>query len=97
MKKIIPFLLLVVLLGFAACENFNGASTDYSSNSNSSNSNSGSSNGSGSGAEESSVYITDTGNKYHKSSCSYLSKSKILISREEAKKNGYGPCSVCKP
>lgn len=43
------------------------------------------------------VYVTNTGKKYHKSSCSYLSKSKISISLEDAKSSGYTPCKRCKP
>lgn len=43
------------------------------------------------------VYITKTGAKYHRAGCRYLSKSCIPISLEEAKKRGYGPCSVCNP
>jgi hypothetical protein len=43
------------------------------------------------------VYITETGEKYHKGSCRFLSKSKIEISLESAIKQGYEPCSVCKP
>ncbi|MDQ1274037.1 MAG: competence protein ComEC [Planctomycetota bacterium] len=43
------------------------------------------------------VYITDTGSKYHRDGCRYLSKSKIAISLDEAKSQGYTPCSVCKP
>ena len=43
------------------------------------------------------VYITNTGAKYHKDGCQYLSQSKIAISLAEACKQGYTPCSVCKP
>jgi hypothetical protein len=43
-----------------------------------------------------SVYITRTGKKYHRAGCRYLSKSKISISLDEAKK-WYTPCSVCNP
>lgn len=43
------------------------------------------------------VYITNTGKKYHKGSCSYLSKSKIPITLNDAKTKGYGSCSKCKP
>lgn len=43
------------------------------------------------------VYITDTGAKYHKAGCQYLSKSKNSITLREAKERGYTPCSVCKP
>lgn len=42
------------------------------------------------------VYVTRTGKKYHRGSCSYLRRSKILISLEEAKL-GYSPCSRCSP
>lgn len=43
------------------------------------------------------VYITKTGEKYHKGNCRYLSMSKIEITLENAVKQGYEPCSVCKP
>ena len=43
------------------------------------------------------VYITRTGRKYHRGSCSYLRKSKIPISLKEACARGYTPCSRCKP
>ena len=44
----------------------------------------------------STVYITRTGKKYHRGSCSYLKYSKIPISLTDAKR-GYSPCSVCNP
>ena len=47
--------------------------------------------------KEITVYITETGEKYHKDGCKYLSKSKIPISLSEAVSEGYGACSVCKP
>ena len=47
--------------------------------------------------KEITVYITKTGAKYHRSGCRYLSKSKISISLENAKEQGYSPCSVCNP
>ncbi len=43
------------------------------------------------------VYITDTGKKYHNSGCRYLSKSRISISLTKARQRGYTACSVCKP
>jgi cytoskeletal protein RodZ len=43
------------------------------------------------------VYITRTGEKYHRDGCRYLSRSKIPISLSDAKSAGYGPCSVCNP
>ena len=41
------------------------------------------------------VYITNSGSKYHKANCSYLSKSKISIDLSKAKSQGYEPCSKC--
>ena len=41
------------------------------------------------------VYVTRTGEKYHKSSCSYLRQSKIEINLSDAKRHGYTSCSRC--
>ena len=46
--------------------------------------------------KEVTVYITKTGNKYHRAGCRYLSKSQIPISLSQVKKK-YTPCSVCRP
>ena len=43
------------------------------------------------------VYVTRTGKKYHRDGCQHLRKSKIAMSLADAKKTGYGPCSVCNP
>ena len=43
------------------------------------------------------VYITDTGAKYHRGSCRYLQYSKYKISLKNAKAQGYTACKVCKP
>ena len=43
------------------------------------------------------VFITNTGKKYHKDGCRYLSKSKIPINKNAAISRGYGACSVCRP
>lgn len=43
------------------------------------------------------VYITNTGNKYHKAGCRYLKSSKTKTTVAKAKKAGYEPCKVCKP
>lgn len=43
------------------------------------------------------VYTTNTGTKYHIDGCTYLSKSKIPISLEDAKAKGLTPCSKCQP
>lgn len=40
-------------------------------------------------------YVTLSGKKYHVASCSYLSKSKISISLERIRAEGYSPCSRC--
>lgn len=43
------------------------------------------------------VYITETGHKYHRSGCRYLSRSCYSISLDGAQTRGYSPCSVCRP
>ncbi|WP_257670824.1 hypothetical protein [Parapedobacter tibetensis] len=40
------------------------------------------------------VYITKTGEKYHKEGCQYLKKSQIKTTKKEAVKNGYGACKL---
>ena len=40
-------------------------------------------------------YVTRSGSKYHIGSCSFLSKSKIAITMEQIKAEGYTPCSRC--
>ena len=43
------------------------------------------------------VYVTNTGTKYHTDGCRYLSKSKIATSFDKALERGFTACSVCKP
>lgn len=43
------------------------------------------------------VYVTKTGDKYHRSSCSYLRNSKISINKNDAISQGYTACSRCNP
>lgn len=43
------------------------------------------------------VYITNTGSKYHRSWCSYLRQSKKTISLNNAINKGYTACSRCNP
>lgn len=43
------------------------------------------------------VYITETGTKYHKDGCSYLKKSKIKSTLKDVKDKGLEPCSRCNP
>lgn len=50
-------------------------------------------------AEESAkltVYVTRTGEKYHRAGCRFLARSQIPMSLTEAAKR-YTPCSVCRP
>ena len=47
--------------------------------------------------ETETVYITQTGKKYHRDGCSALRRSKKQIALTEAKQKGYGPCSRCNP
>lgn len=50
-------------------------------------------------AEEQTVYVTRTGQKYHRSDCRTLRRSKYLyeMTRDEALQKGYLPCKVCRP
>lgn len=43
------------------------------------------------------VYVTESGKKYHKKNCSIVNEGKKGLELAEAKKQGYEPCSVCKP
>lgn len=52
---------------------------------------------SASDTNELTVYITDTGSKYHRDGCRYLSRSKHAISLSNAQAAGYDACSVCRP
>ncbi len=40
-------------------------------------------------------YVTNSGTKYHREGCSYLSKSKTRLTLSEAQASGYSPCSRC--
>jgi methylphosphotriester-DNA--protein-cysteine methyltransferase len=46
---------------------------------------------------ETTVYITNTGEKYHTERCASVRKSKIAIRLEQAVSRGYEPCKRCKP
>ncbi|WP_302805105.1 Ada metal-binding domain-containing protein [Cloacibacillus porcorum] len=43
------------------------------------------------------VYVTRTGSKYHRDGCGSLSRSKIEITLKDAKAEGYTPCKRCNP
>jgi hypothetical protein len=47
--------------------------------------------------KEETVYITNTGEKYHRESCRHLAKSKIPIKKSDAISRGYEACKVCRP
>ena len=41
------------------------------------------------------VYITNSGEKYHESGCRHLRRSQIAISLKDAEAQGYSPCKHC--
>lgn len=43
------------------------------------------------------VYVTETGKRYHTEDCWYLKYSKREVTLKEAQSFGYTPCKVCKP
>ena len=43
------------------------------------------------------VYVTNSGKRFHRATCGSLSKSKIPILYEEAIDQGYTACGTCKP
>lgn len=43
------------------------------------------------------VYVTNTGERYHRGNCRHLRRSKIAIKLSEAIRQGYTPCKVCRP
>lgn len=43
------------------------------------------------------VYLTASGEKYHKESCKTLKDNKNRISLDEAIEEGYSPCKICNP
>lgn len=46
--------------------------------------------------QETTVYVTRTGAKYHRDGCRYLSRSRIPMSLSDAQQS-YSACSVCRP
>ena len=43
------------------------------------------------------VYVTNTGKKYHNAGCQYLRQSQHPVPLSQAKALGYTPCSKCSP
>jgi endonuclease YncB( thermonuclease family) len=52
---------------------------------------------SGSGPRPATVYITRTGEKYHRAGCLYLGESRFPVRLDDARFAGYEPCTVCVP
>lgn len=46
-------------------------------------------------SDQTTYYVTNSGKKYHVSTCSYLSKSRNAITLSQAKAKGFSPCSRC--
>lgn len=42
------------------------------------------------------VYVTESGKKYHAKNCDVVKTGKKGLELSEAKKQGYEPCKVCK-
>jgi hypothetical protein len=43
------------------------------------------------------VYVTATGDHYHRAGCRYLSHSSYPLTLNQAIRDGYDNCSVCRP
>ncbi|MDR1106503.1 MAG: thermonuclease family protein [Treponema sp.] len=43
------------------------------------------------------VYVTNTGTRYHLENCSSLRRSKTAVTLEAAVRSGYEPCGICRP
>lgn len=43
------------------------------------------------------IYVTESGKKFHKKNCTVVKEGKKGLELAEAKKKGYTACSVCKP
>lgn len=46
---------------------------------------------------ENTVYITETGGKYHRADCYTIKGGGVPVSKEEAEELGKEPCKVCRP
>ena len=43
------------------------------------------------------VYVTNSGTKYHRDGCSSVRRSKIAVALTDALDSGYAPCGICRP
>lgn len=48
-------------------------------------------------AQAQTVYVTDTGTKFHRLGCQYLAQSSRAMSRSDAIAARYTACEVCQP
>lgn len=49
------------------------------------------------GGPDTLVYKTNTGSRFHRPGCFYLSQSRIATTLAEALASGLSPCSYCRP
>jgi micrococcal nuclease len=49
------------------------------------------------GAPAATVYVTETGQSYHRDGCPYLQRTRLPLPLPEAAALGYAPCGVCLP
>lgn len=47
--------------------------------------------------KEVTVYVTNTGEKYHRDGCRHLRRSRNPMTLTEARRRGYEACKVCRP
>jgi micrococcal nuclease len=43
------------------------------------------------------VYVTPSGQRYHRETCRVLRQSRFALSLSDAARSGYTPCQICKP
>lgn len=46
--------------------------------------------------QDSTIFVTKSGKKYHRNDCDFLRKSKIATTKADAIERGYTPCSKCR-
>jgi micrococcal nuclease len=78
-----PFLFVVLALISAAAVILTATRTAYAE--------------SASPGEQTTVYVTSTGARYHREDCNSLRRSKIAVTLADAVRAGYEPCSICEP
>ena len=87
MKKFIPMIFILITLFASSCTTESTKEYDVGQNSIVESTDT--------EDETVSVYVTDTGRKYHKYGCRYLNYSCFKKELQEAINQGYTPCSIC--